>query len=162
MHDVLSFAASGRVRDEALQRACYVLRFMLADRPSIRQSFYATQARITVLVHDETLRDLPEYDWLPRVFDASVRALAGTPLVPVTAIGEENLLCFRNGTNSFEDILVRELAISILLNAVPMTMPKLETQVRRNFRRARDNELWTGTHAGETQELYFVSQPLVL
>ena len=142
--------------DVALKRACYVLRFLLADRESVRQAFYAAQSRVVVLAHDEKIRDLPEYEWLPRVFDSSVRALGGTPLIPVTAIAEENLLCFRNGSSPFEDILVRELAISILLNAIPMTQLKLERQVRVCFRRARENDLWKETSAGESQELYFV------
>ena len=154
----LSVAASSHVADAALSRACYVVRFLLADRPSTRQAFYASQSRVAVMAHSENIRDLPEYDFLPALFDKPVRALAGTPTVPVTAIGEENLLCFSDDENRPEDTLVRELAISILLTAVPVTMPKLRRMVDIQYDRAMRSGLWQNTFASASPELYFVSR----
>ena len=150
-------AASSHVADAALRRACYVLRFLLADRLSTRQAFYAAQSRVAVMAHSESIRDLPEYDFLPSMFDTRVRALAGTPTVPVTAIGEENLLCFSDDENRPEDTLVRELAVSILLTAVPLTMPKLRRMVDAQYELAMASGLWEDTFASKSPELYFVS-----
>ena len=153
----LSVVASQHVADAALSRACYVLRFLLADRVSLRHAFYTSQSRIVVMAHNEKIRDIPEYDFLPEIFDDAVRVLAGTPSVPVTVVGEENLLCFSNDSNRPEDTLVRELAISILMTAVPVTMPKLGRMVAAQYTRAMASDLWQGTYASASPELYLVS-----
>ena len=153
---MLYFAGSEKVQDSSLKRACYVLRFLLADRESLRHAFYSSHSRIAVIAQDEKLRDLPEFDFLPKLFDKTIRALAGTPSVPVTAIGEENLLCFENDTHRPEDMLVRELAISILLTAIPKVMPKLQADIEHQYRWALASGLWGATFAGTSPELYLV------
>ena len=86
-----------------------------------------------------------------------MRALAGTPGLPVTAIGEENLLCVEDDDHRNEDILMRELAISILLTAVPRSMPKIRQELNLQYVFAMKSGLWQDTYASISPELYLVS-----
>ena len=45
--------STNNVQNEALKRACYVLRFLLADRPVLRQSLYKNYGRVGIIAVDE-------------------------------------------------------------------------------------------------------------
>ena len=119
-------AASLEVSDVALSRACYVLRFLLADRDDIRRAYYKSYGRVVVIGRDQTLHDVPEYhrpgiDLIALPSDGplplAVRGLAAIAAVPVTTAPEENLLCYDSVTSvrdSFDDVLLKTLAIGVL------------------------------------------------
>ena len=50
--------ASASVPDEALERACYVLRFLLADREDMREQFYRHYGRVVVMGADQLLHQV--------------------------------------------------------------------------------------------------------
>jgi len=52
------------VPDAAISRACYVLRFLLADRADLRRAYYKSFGRVAVVGRRQTLSDIPEYSEL--------------------------------------------------------------------------------------------------
>jgi hypothetical protein len=119
--DGIPIVSSARVRDEALFGARTILRRMLHERPDIRARLAAEQQRVVVMAPDEQTLDVPEQKELADVptdtkgvdWNARARGLGGTLAIPVTSVGEENLLgeaCDRyRGSN----VLVHELAHAI-------------------------------------------------
>ena len=47
------FSGSEKVPDEALQRACYVLRFLLADIRLLREKYFRSYGRVAIMAVDE-------------------------------------------------------------------------------------------------------------
>ena len=86
--------ASNKVNANAMRRACYVLRFFLADRDELRELFYKRNVRVVVLAAGETLLNVPELTHLtPPSIGSQVRGLSPTLQTPLVVVGEENLLC---------------------------------------------------------------------
>ena len=86
--------SSGRVQDRALKRACYVVRFLFADRVDIRNSFHNNHGRAGVIAVNEGTTNIPEHSFLPKWWDKRARGLGATPQIPISTGGEENLLCY--------------------------------------------------------------------
>jgi len=49
------------VPNAAVSRACYVLRFLLSDRPDLRRAYYKSYGRVAVIGRRQMLSDVPEY-----------------------------------------------------------------------------------------------------
>ena len=81
--------------DNALKRACYVVRVLLADRYDVRNSFYKLSGRLGVIGAREGTTDIPEHSHLGRWWDQRARGLGATPSAPISTGGEENVLCYR-------------------------------------------------------------------
>lgn len=153
------YAGSRQVSDRALQRACYVLRFLLADRLDVRLGYYKRYGYVAVIGQNETMTSLPTYHFLSsdRRF-ATVRGLGGIPYAPASSAGEENVLCLAEDSSGHEDILVRELAAGILHLAVSWAeTSQFLTDLRSAFQQALDNGRWTNTYASLSPSAYFVS-----
>ena len=62
-------AGSPRVRGSTLRRACYVVRFMFADRYAVRNSYYTRYGRFAVMATTEVRVVIPsllsDIDWAP-------------------------------------------------------------------------------------------------
>ena len=77
--------SSGIVPDDALKRACYVLRFMLADHSGVREWFYRKHGRVGVMAETEVTTDIPEHSWLePTFWDERARGLGATEAWPIS------------------------------------------------------------------------------
>lgn len=107
--------SSQRVSDRALQRACYVVRFMLADRKDIRDAIYDHYGRVGVIGVNEETTDIPEHSWLDPWWNWRARGLGGTLGTPISTVGEENLLCLNPAKDRYfrEDIFVHEFSHAI-------------------------------------------------
>lgn len=86
---------SNKVSANGLKRACYVLRFYLANSHELREHFFKRNIRVVVMASSESLSNLPEYNSLPPVY-AHVRGLSATQFFPIITVGEENALCSVN------------------------------------------------------------------
>ena len=86
---------SNKASGNGLKRACYVLKFYLANNPELREHFYKKNLRIAVMAVSENLLNLPEYSSFPAHFNA-LRGLSPTPLISQTTVGEENVQCSIN------------------------------------------------------------------
>ena len=84
--------ASNKASVNAIRRACYVLRFFLANENEIRNVFYKKNARVVVLANNEQLTNVPEFTSIGNSY-SPLRGLSATINTPVILIGEENAQC---------------------------------------------------------------------
>ena len=76
--------ASSKVPDDALKRACYVVRFMFADHSGVRREYFRRHGRVAVKADSERITQLPEYSFLSSAWDVRARAgLGATDVYPV-------------------------------------------------------------------------------
>ncbi|XP_039255044.2 uncharacterized protein LOC120331930 [Styela clava] len=145
--------SSSRVDDRALQRACYVVRFMMADRKDLRDHMYRNKGRVAIIGRRETVPMVPEmrqYTWWTR------RAAGGTFQNPVNVGAEENMLCERgDGYARNQDIFMHEFAHGIHLIACHTAIPNFNSRLQRSFNYARSRGLWTNTYANTDNREYF-------
>lgn len=91
--------SSNKVSMNGLKRACYVLKFYLANNIELREHFYKKNLRVVVLASSESLLNIPEFTHIfnsnQNMFN-SLRGLSPTLANPLITIGEENLLCSLN------------------------------------------------------------------
>jgi len=149
--------SSNNVRNEALKRACYLMRFLLADQKVLRQALYKNYGRMGIIAESEGTLSIPEHRWLGGNWNARARGLGGTVAIPISTGGEENLLCYRNNRDRYpnEDIFLHEFSHAILLIAVTNGMRGHYQRVQRAFRNARYRGLWRGTYSMSTVEEYW-------
>jgi hypothetical protein len=83
---------SNKVSTSGLKRACYVLRFYLADRDQFKESFFKRNVRVVVMATTENVLNVPEYSSLPPSWN-SLRGLSPTRNIPLVTIADENLQC---------------------------------------------------------------------
>ena len=77
--------SSNRVPDEALRRACYVTRFLMADHSGVRNNYYRRYGRVGIMATDEYTTHIPEHSWLDPVFwNARARGLGATEQWPIS------------------------------------------------------------------------------
>ena len=76
--------SSENATDAALQRACYVVAFLLADREDIRRSVYKRRGRAGVIAVTEGVTSIPEHSWLEDWWNWRSRGLGGTIWVPIS------------------------------------------------------------------------------
>ena len=98
-------AGTRRAPNSALKRACYVLRFMLADRPDIRKRFYRRAGRVVLIDQREYIFDLPYYHILHSKY-THVPGLGATISIPISSARVENVMCHETDTST-DDILMR-------------------------------------------------------
>ena len=94
--------------DNALKRACYVLRVVLADRKDLRHAYYHRYGRVAVIPAGHKLTEIPEYSRLAHMpaYDAATPGLGAIRSAPVSTAKEANVLCIHNDTDH-EDIMLK-------------------------------------------------------
>lgn len=150
------FAAGDDVPDAAVKRACYVLRFLLADRQDLRQAYYKNFGRVGVIPHDSTIKTIPEYHTIADEFSAGTRGLGAIPMAPISTAGEENVLCYEED-NASDDLMIREIAQGILHLAAKSLDPGIAAHLKRLYQTAMESGWWDNTYAEHSPEAYFVS-----
>ena len=140
----------------ALFRACYVLRFLLADRADLRQAYYKHFGRVAIIPYNNTLNTIPEYLPVHHDFSVSCRGLGAIPMAPVSTAGEENILCYEEDTYN-EDVLIREIAQGIFHLAATSVEPGITNHVTRIYDSAMESGWWDNTYAEHSPAAYFVS-----
>ncbi|XP_070543322.1 uncharacterized protein [Ptychodera flava] len=147
--------SSSRVPDAALRRACYILRFMMADRRDLRQQMYDKYGRIGIMAQSEVTLHIPEHSRLPASYNQRARGLGGTLHIPISTGAEENVLCYPRDPYRAEDILLHEFAHGIHKIAAVSADRTFEPRLRQAYNSARARGLWAGTYAMNTIDEYF-------
>ncbi|CAH1787594.1 unnamed protein product [Owenia fusiformis] len=106
--------SSNQVSNDALKRACYTLRFMLADRSDIRNAFYKAGGRVAIIGVNEGTTSIPEHSNLPAWWNERARGLGATWAQPVSTAGEENARCLPNDRYK-QDIVLHEFSHALHL-----------------------------------------------
>lgn len=86
---------SRRVSSSALKRACYALRFYLANNDMMRETFYAKNVRLVVMATVENLKRIPEFKKFPNWW-RSAKGISAIESLPIIAVSEDNVVCFND------------------------------------------------------------------
>ena len=153
--DLLGFPilGSGRVRDEALLEAAWILERMLTGREELLGVMAADGVHLVVMAHDEYTTDVPEQRGMkPRAYwDRRARGLGGKPV----SCAEENLLCFPGDPYSTENILIHEFAHIIHGSGLRQTDPSFDKRLGQAYDQAIAAGLWEGTYAATNKGEYW-------
>eukprot|EP00795_Rhopilema_esculentum_P014432 gene14432-5488_t len=152
----IPIVSTSAVPDAALKRACYVVRFLMADRRVLRRYLYTYYGRVGIMGAREGATSIPEHRHLGRWWDTRSRGLGGTLHIPISTGAEENLLCYTSDRYRVEDIFLHEFShgiqeISIKGGGIPSYMRRLHAA----YNSAKRRGLWRGTYAINTVQEYF-------
>ena len=153
----LPIVSSGKVRNEALREAAWILDQVLAGRDDIRQALVKNGVRLVVMAHDEYTTDVPEHSKLqPKDYwDRRARGLGPSPDAPAVSCGEENLLCFGGDHYAKENILIHEFAHAIHQMGLNAVAPTFEPRLKQAFSRALNQGKWKGFYAASNPAEYW-------
>lgn len=151
--------SSNRVTNAAIERACYVVRFALADRRDIRDWLYNRYGRAGVIAERERTTDIPEHSYLPNWWNQRARGLGATLDKPISTAGEENLLCRPSdryyGGGRGEDIFLHEFAHAIHNLGVTGAIRDFDGRIRRLYNIRRRDGRWARTYYMSTDREFF-------
>ena len=150
--------SSPNVPDDALRRACYVLRFLGADQARVREALYRNWGRVGVIARSEDVTDIPEHSHLEAEYwNNRARGLGAMKEVPISTAAEENILCYANDTwYPNQDIMVHELNHAIHLIGAADAIPGWEDKLASLYQRRKyENQRWRNTYAMSTKEELF-------
>ena len=136
----LPVLGSGRVPDQALFEAAWLIDRMLAGRADVRQALIANRVRFAVMAHDEHTTRIPEHsDLTPaRYWDRRARGLGATPVRPAVSCGAENLLGYEGDPYSTENILIHEFAHAIHEMGMSSVDPTFDERLEAAYRSAME------------------------
>ena len=83
---------SRRVSTSAMKRACYALRFYLANNDMLRETFYAYNVRLVVMATVENLKRIPEFKKFPNSW-RKAKGISAIEPIPIIALSEDNIDC---------------------------------------------------------------------
>ncbi|KAI9142784.1 hypothetical protein BKA69DRAFT_1037493 [Paraphysoderma sedebokerense] len=157
----IPIVSSGKVADEALYRAWYILKRMCETvDPRAWDKLAEHKIRVAVMARTEVTVDVPEHsDLTPADFwNSRSRGLGATESRPATSVGEENLLGLPRGDlpndrYQGECILVHEFAHTVQQFGMRIN-PAFEAELRQIFERSTAKGLWNQTYAA-TNELEY-------
>ncbi|KAK3799644.1 hypothetical protein RRG08_059687 [Elysia crispata] len=140
------------VRDDALRRACYVLRFMLADNSVVREWVYRMSGRFAIIGQFEEVTDIPELSHYPKWVNQKTRAMGATYSAPISTANEENILCYQRDRYRTEDITVHSMAYAIQLLGAAVGIQGWDGRLRAAYAHAQKTGLFEDI---ENLRLYF-------
>ena len=89
------FAGTQIVSTNALLRACFVTKFLFADRPEFADSFYDKFGRILIMDTNTAVKDVPEYKkYITPAYANMKTGLSAIKVAPVSTVTEESASCF--------------------------------------------------------------------
>lgn len=151
--DGLPILGSGKVSDQALREAAWIVRKMLSAHPEILGTLKENDVRLVVMAYGEYTTDVPEQaDWKPKEhWDKRARGMGGQ----IGSCGEENLLGFPGDPYDTENILIHEFAHTIHDFGLGKLIPDFDKRVEAAYKKAIKSGLWKGTYAAENAHEYW-------
>lgn len=149
--------SSGKVSDEGLREAAYLIGKMLEKRPDVLKALAKNKVRFAVMAPTEMTTDIPEHsDLEPKAYwDRRARGLGATRRRPAVSCGEENLLNLPGDRYATENILVHEFGHAIHEMGLNSIDKKFDKRLRKIFARAMDKGLWKDTYAATNYKEYW-------
>ena len=155
----IPIVSSAAVDDEALFQAHRLSLQMLKNIPEVRQRMIVNRIKIAIIGKDEATTDIPEYQYLKTNlntdWDERARGLGATWVVPVSSVGEENILCLAKDRYHNEDIFVHEFAHSIHLLGLQYVYLNFNTELAAAYNNAMQLGLYEKTYAATNAKEYF-------
>jgi hypothetical protein len=148
--------ASSAVSDTALSVACVIVVRMLGLRDDVRARIMQQQMRVAVIGRNEVTTNIPEYANLYTMFPGQdwdrLRGVGATLIIPVSSVGEENLLCLADDVFRGEKILVQTFA-----TAVQLGLESLDSTFESRLDAAHDAAVGAGLWRNTYAELNIIS-----
>lgn len=152
--------SSANVGDRALIAAKEIVLGMLEGRDDLRDEMIRNGARVAIIGVDELTTDMPEhrllYEQYPGTdWDTRARGLGATKHIPLTSVGEENVLGLQGDRYAGESILIHEFAHSILNIGIESLDPSFRVVLDKRYRAAMEQGLWSNTYAATDRGEYW-------
>jgi hypothetical protein len=151
--------ASSAVDDKALVAACEIVKHMVRMRKDVRDAMMQQHQSVAIIGVGEVTTDIPEYSMLYKMYPNSsdwdrLRGVGATTIIPVSSVGEENMLCLPNDPFAGERLLVQTFATAVKLG-VEQADNTFKSRIRAAFDAATSAGLWRNTYAGANDIEYY-------
>jgi hypothetical protein len=150
--------ASADVDAAAVVAACQIVAHMVRMRADVRQALIRQDQSVAIIGINELTTQIPEYKNLYAMFPNqdwdSLRGIGATLMIPVSSVGEENLLCLQNDIFAGEKLLVQTFATAVLLG-VDDADNTFDARLNAAFQAATSAGLWKNTYAGVNEIEYY-------
>jgi len=158
--DGIPVLASRDVDDVAVVAACKTVVHMVGFRSDIREAMMRQNMSVAIIGAGEVTTDIPEYRNLNSMFPQQdwnrLRGVGATLMIPVSSVGEENLLCLQGDIFAGEKLLVQTFATAVLLG-VEEADNTFDNRVRAAWDAATSAGLWRNTYA-EVNEIEYYAE----
>jgi hypothetical protein len=161
----LDVMASSDVNPVAVERAAEIAIGMIGHRQDLIDAMISQDVRIGVIGRNEVTTDMPEYrdiyeilpyeDWNTRV-----RGLGATPTMPLSSVGEENIMCDSIDNYLGSSIMVHEFAHTMLTMGLRVIDPAYNDQSKTDpvfaaWVNATETGRWANTYAITNADEYW-------
>jgi len=156
--DGIPVLASSAVDDRALVGACQIVLHMVRSRKDVRDAMVQQGQIVAVIGVNEVTSDIPEYRNLYQMFPGQdwdrLRGVGATLQIPVSSVGEENMLCLANDSFAGERLLVQTFATAVLLGVEDVD-DTFKSRIRAAYDAATSAGLWRNTYAAVNEIEYY-------
>src|SRR6185295_2759890 len=156
--DGIPVLSSPAVSDQAVVSACLIVTHMLVKRDDVQMAMINQGMTVAVIGVNEVTTQIPEYRNLNAMFPNQnwdrLRGVGATIMIPVSSVGEENLLCLPSDTFAGEQLLVQTFATAVLLG-VEDADSTFESRLNAAFQAATSTGLWRDTYAAVNEIEYY-------
>jgi hypothetical protein len=150
--------SSPDVADQAVISACIIVTHMVITRDDVRAAMINQRMSVAIIGINEVTTNIPEYRNLNTMFPNQnwdrLRGVGATLMIPVSSVGEENLLCLQNDMFAGEQLLVQTFATGVLLG-VQDADGTFESRLNAAFQAATSTGLWRDTYAAANEIEYY-------
>jgi hypothetical protein len=156
--DGVPVLASADVDDQAVVAACQIVTHMLSLRADVQREMVRLDMSVAIIGVNEVTTDIPEYRYLNSMFPTQdwnrLRGVGATKPIPVSSVGEENLLCLAGDMFAGEQLLVQTFATGVQL-AVEDVDATFMARLDAAFDAAKSAGLWMSTYAHQNDIEYY-------
>ena len=150
------------VDSAAVQQTAVIALGMIGHRPDVISAMTARGMRIGVIATTEVTSDMPEYrniyELYPGVdWDSRARGLGATLVIPLSSVGEENVLCLPGDPYGMQSIMVHEFAHTIHLLGMRFVDDDFQFRLLTAYADAMAAGLWNNTYAATDEREYFAT-----
>lgn len=147
--------SSKNVHDDALKRACYTIRFLLADDSKVRKAFYKLSGRVAIIGKNENTTSIPEHSELPDWWNERARGMGANWYQPIATAGEENALCLEEDRYEGDDIVLHEYLHALHNLGANYAHENFEERIKERYNGVKASGIWDQTYAMSTDREYF-------
>ena len=156
--DGIPVLSSAAVDDRAVVAACQIVLHMLRARKDVRDAMVSQHQSVAIIGVNEVTTDIPEYQNLYQIFPGQdwdrLRGVGATLMIPVSSVGEENMLCLADDPFAGERLLVQTFATAVKLG-VEDADSTFKSRIRAAYDAATSAGLWRNTYAGANDIEYY-------
>ena len=156
--DGIPVLSSSAVDNRAVSGACQIVLHMVRMREDVRRALIAQKQHVAVIGINEVTTDIPEYSHLYELYPGTEwdrhRGDGATTVIPVSSVGEENMLCLANDIFAGEKLLVQTFATAVLLG-VEEADRTFESRLNAAWDAATSAGLWRNTYAYQNPIEYY-------